>query len=369
MKYLNKFILCFIAVVFCIGTLQAQIHTWTGPAAFMEDEEITIYFNVCATPLAGVTGPMTLWSSANGGALEASGECDTVAENIYKFTMTPATFYGMAIDSINGKLVDPEGAETNVFTLAPFDFGLAVGAEYTVYPQPASFGENLSIVFNAALSTEMQGVSPVYMWAWANEYDPSEPPGQGSWGAYTDKALCEQIEGDIWRKDFVPLEYWETTTPMTEFGYLFANSTGTAQTTDQLLPVSPPFNCDKPSITFPRLFTQGDVVTIVCNTNMEEFESLAGVDKVYIWSYTNNGDSTDYNPLPNWNWIVYPPDKVNNALMENKGNGIHEITFIPWYYYSVDNPEYIINKLTFIFRNRLGSIKSLETPVDVLPAD
>jgi len=371
MKYINKFILSLIVLIFCIGTIQAQIHTWSSPAAFMEDEEITIYFNVCATPLEGLSGPMTLWSAANGGSLEESGVCDTVHENLFKFTMTPSTFYGTSIDSINGKLVDPEGVETDIFSLIPFDFGLATGAMLTIYPEPASFGENVSLVFNAALSDRdpLTGVSPIYMWAWANELDPADVPGQGSWGAYTDKALCEQIDGDIWRKDIVPLEYWETTTAITEFGCLFVNSTGSAQTEDHTIPVIPPFNCDKPAVSFPRSFTQGDVVTIVCNTNLEAFENLAGVEKLYIWSYTNNGDSTDYNPLPNWNWIIYPPDKVNNAKMENMGNGIHEITFIPWYYYGVDNPDYVITSMTIVFRNRLGSIRSLDTPVEVLIAD
>jgi hypothetical protein len=371
MKYFNKIIICFTLLITGLGTLQAQIHTWSRPAAFLEDEEIIIYFNVCGTDLAGKTGPMTLWSAANGGALESSGECDTVSEDIYKFTLTPSAFYGTSIDSINGKLVDPEGAETDLFTLTPFDFSVASGAMLTIYPQPASFGENVSLVFNAALSDrdDLSGVSPIYMWSWADEYDPAEPPGQGSWGAYTDKALCQQIDGDIWRKDFVPLEYWETTTPMTEFGCLFANSSGTAQTEDQLVPVLPPFNCDKPAVSFPRSFTQNDVVTIICNTNLEQFESLKAVDDIYIWSFTNDGDSTDYNPLPAWNWIVYPPDEVNKAKMENLGGGIHELNMIPTEYFGVDDPEYVIESITIVFRNRLGSIQSLETPVDVLIAD
>jgi len=371
MKYIDKITIAFVVLIFGIGTIQAQIHTWSSPAAFMEDEEITIYFNVCGTPIAGLSGPMTLWSSANGGALEESGVCDTISEDLYKFTMTPSTFYGTSIDSINGKLVNTEGIETDVFTLTPFDFTVVSGTMYVTYPAVPSFGENVSIIFNAALSDRdpLTGVSPIYMWAWANEYDPAEPPGQGSWGAYTDKALLEQIDGDIWRKDFNPLEYWETTTPMTEFGFLFANSTGTAQTEDHTITVVPPFNCDKPAVSFPRAFTQDDVVTIVCNTNLEEFSNLAGVEKMYIWSYTNSGDSTDYNPLPEWNWIVYPPAAVDKVKMENIGNGIHEITFIPYYFYGVDNPDYVITSLTIVFRNRLGSIRSLDTPVEVLIAD
>ncbi|MBE9492270.1 MAG: hypothetical protein IMY70_05240 [Bacteroidetes bacterium] len=367
MKYIKQISLT-ILLAFSLYTVQAQIYAWVKPSAFLEDEEIIIYFNVCATDLTENEGPVFLWSSANGGVFENSGECTVFDVDVWTFTMTPASFYGAAIDSINGVLKNDDGSiETDVFMLQPFDFSIAQGQMLTIYPQPASFGESISLIFNAALSDrdDLTGVSPIFMWGWIP--GGADVPGQGTWGSYTDKALCQQIDGDIWRKEFIPLDYWETTDPMTEFGCLFVNSAGSKQTEDHLIPLSPPFACERPSISFPRLFTQDDIVTIICDTKKEEYSMLANVDEVYIWTYTNEGGSTDYNPLPEHNWIIYPPDKVDRAQMTNVGDGVYHITFIAYKYYEVDDPEYIIDKLTYIFRNKLGNIESLEVAIEVKP--
>ena len=353
-----------------VNFLNAQLHTSVSPSAFLIDEELTISFNVCATDLKDNEGPIILWAAANDGDFQQAGECTKVDDNKWSYVMTPTTFFGSSPDSIRLMLKDEGGAtETPTSTIAPYDFSQAQGAMLTIYPTPSAYSESVSLIFNAALSTPgtLTGVSPIYAWCWIP--GGADAPDQGTWGSYTPKALCTHIDGDIWRKEFIPQEYWQTSAPMTEFGILFVNANGTQQTSDNIVPLVQPFTCTEPSISFPRKFTQKDVVTIICDTKKTEYEMLSDVGDVFIYTYTNAGDSTDYNPLPEHNWIIYPPARVDRAKMTDVGNGVFEITFIPQTYYEIDDPSYIINQLTFVFRNKLGNVEALETKISVLPAD
>ncbi len=367
---MKKIIFFILALIFGTGNLlNAQLHTSVKPSAFMIDEEITITFNVCATDLKDNTGPVILWTAANDGVLENKGECTAVDDNKWSFTMTPTSFFGNSPDSIRLMLKDEAGTvETPVSTIAPYDFSQAT-TMLTIYPTPSAYSESVSLIFNAAMSTPgtLTGVSPIYAWCWIP--GGADAPDQGTWGSYTPKALCTQIDGDIWRKEFIPQEYWQSSAPMTEFGILFVNANGTQQTVDNVIPLVQPFTCAEPSISFPRKFTQSDVVTIICDTKKTEYEMLNNVGDVYIYTYTNAGDSTDYNPMPAHNWIIYPPAMVDRAKMTDVGDGVYEITIIPYQYFEIDDPNYVITDLTFVFRNRLGNVEALETKISVLPAD
>jgi hypothetical protein len=273
--------------------------------------------------------------------------------------MTPDTYFSTAVTSINGKLANGGGTETNPFVIQVFDPAVAAGTMVTIVPATPIYSENVSIVFNSKLSDrdDLTDEDPIYMWAWSTEGF-GDAANQGGWGSIDPSAICEKIGDNLWRKDIVPQQYWDITNPMAEIGCLFRDFAGTSQTEDLTIALVAPPVTTVPKVirTFPVKYCQNDVVTIYYDTNLDEdHPEMQSVTEMYVQTSTNTEE--DNNPLPG-NWIIYTQTQLNKAKMVDEGGGIWSIMMIPADYFSID-PSYQIAQINLTFRNK-GGLKTSE---------
>lgn len=364
-------------IIFCIGlllflfsgSLQAQdARGNAAPAAFLGDEEITIYLRVVGTELEDTEATLSFISGANGGEMSKSMDASQSADdgNVWTVQLTPNDYYGVSVETIEGKITDNSGIETNVLTFTVFDPASMESTMVSWYPEVAVYSENVSLIFNSTMSDrdDLTGVDPMFIWAWSELGD---AVNQGDWGSIDPSAGCEKIGDDLWRKDFVPQEYWDTKKPMVDFGCLFRNMGGDAQTEDFTVPlVGPPVNEVASVIRpFPTKFTKNDVFTLYYDLKLETNAAMKTQTEIYLFTSTNAEEEN--NPFPG-NWIQYSPTQLNIAEMTPMGDSIYSIQFIPEQYYSL-YPEYNLKQLNFIFRNIGGIAKSEQYSIKVLTED
>ena len=341
----------------------------TAPAAFLGSEEITIYLRVVATDLEDAEGPLYMISGANGGEMNMNLEAIKENDNVWSVTITPDTYYGVTVQTIEGKISDNNGTETNAFALIVFDPAQMDGVMVKWYPSTAIYSENMSIIFNSTMSDrdDLTGVDPIYMWAWNNPEELGDAANQGEWGSIDPSAVCVKIGEDLWRKDIVPQEYWDTEKPMSEIGCLFRNMAGDSQTEDFAIPMVAPPVTEIPKVIrpFPVKFTKKDILTIYYDLKLETNQEMKKQKEIYIETSTNVEEEN--NPFPG-NWIIYRPAELERALLTPMDDSIYMIRFIPDIYYSLD-PEYDLKQLNYIFRNKGGLAKSEQYSIKVLKED
>jgi hypothetical protein len=350
---------------------QDEARITTAPAAFLGDEEITVYLRVLGTGLEEAAGPVYFESGANGGAMDKSLEATQSDDdkNVWFVTLTPDSYYGVPVETIEGKATDGAGIETVPVILSVFNPDDLDGIMTKYYPATPVYSENVSVVFNATMSDrdDLTGIDPIYMWAWNNPEDLGDAANQGEWGSIDPSAVCEKIGENLWRKDFVPQVYWDTEKPMTEFGYLFRNMAGDKQTEDLTVPLfAPPVKEVLTVIrTFPQKFTRADVVTIYYDLKLETNQAMKDQTEIYVETSTNMEEEN--NPLPG-NWIVYSQQELNTARLAPLEDSVYFIQMIPDVYYSLD-PDYDLKQLNFVFRNKGGIAKSETYSYNVLKED
>ncbi len=365
MKRIYIFFLSFVFLSSNISRAGGDARVRTAPAAFMGDEEVTIYFHVFGSDLEDDEGPIYLWSGANGGALDFQAECIKEDDNLWSFTLIPDTYFSTDVTSINGKLANGGGTETNPFVIQVFDPTVTEGTMITVVPATSIYSENVSIIFNSKLSDrdDLTDVDPIYMWTWSTEGF-GDAANQGSWGSIDPSAICEKIGDNLWRKDIVPQQYWEITNPMAEIGCLFRDFSGGSQTEDYTITLFAPPVTTVPKVirTFPVKFTQDDVVTIYYDPKLDEdHPEMQQVTEMYVQTSTNTEEEND--PLPG-NWIIYTQTQLNKAKMVDEGDGVWSIMMIPSDYFSTE-ATYQINQINLTFRDKGGLKKSEKLSVKV----
>jgi len=355
----------FSVVLFAGGDPRAT----TAPAAFLGNEEIIIYLRVQATDLEDAEGPLYMVSGANGGEMNMNLEATKVEDNVWSVTITPDDYYGAAVETIEGKISDNNGTETNAFSLSVFDPSVMAGVMMKWYPATAIYSENVSVIFNYTMSDRdnLTGVDPIYMWAWNGTDGIGDAAFQGNWASIDVSAICEKIGEDLWRKDFVPQQYWDTEKPMTDFGCLFRSMAGDAQTEDHFIPLVAPPVTEVPKVIrpFPVKFTKKDVFTLYYDMKLETNTALKSVTNLYFETSTNVAEEN--NPLPG-SWIIYKPHELDRAKMAPLEDSIYSIQFIPEEFYDLA-PDYELKQLNFIFRNKGGLKASEQYSIKVLQED
>ncbi len=230
-----------------------------------------------------------------------------------------------------------------VFSYVLLLFALGISAQINpiaeIWTQPAFFKPDEKVAFYFDLTgTALEGTTEdVYMWTWY----PTEPDA-GNWNNSSDFAKLTHVEGNIWKFEIVPTEYYGVPADqIKEFYGLLKNKNGTKQT-DAFAPdkgntiyvpgmatIAGTARIDY----FPKNFKSNRPLSILVNTNntWSGCESgnakqgdLANADNVHIHSGING-----------WS-IVVENNPANDAktAMTHLGNGIYRIDFIPEDYYN-----------------------------------
>lgn len=335
---------------------------YSHPAIFTADEEVTLFFDVSGTDLAGEAA-VYLWTWAPGDPANGNGDWDNSAEhmkltlvngNVWSFTMTPTEFYGKTVDEIteiHGLLKTKTGnKQTDDFkpengnAIVLFDLGSMDSKIIDHRPYVYKVNEPMSIILNAknAYSDgggdqgQLVGKEKVSMHSgvngWQNVVDSGQP-----------KSILKKLNDNLYKLDIIPSEYWGTNDPLTEINCLFndngdwgASGRDVGGGNFQLLPKLPEPEKEKEVSVFPTFFSLEDVVTLIFNQATTEVENLQNETDIYFELSTDTGLAI-------------------TGKAKNTGNSKFISSLIPSRVFANASE---INKMFVVFKNVDGSAKT-----------
>lgn len=206
---------------------------WTNPVVYRATDRVTWYFDMTDTKFkAGEDLYMWTWAPTepDAGNWENSSDFAKLnyeGENVYSFTITPADYYGVDAATMNanhdiywGRLKTKSGSmQSDVFQVPTshldFEGFLASGNAVQSFPEKFAMKEPLSIlvdiskfVFNGAEGglkntewTSLHFHSGLDDWSVLQEAQMWLPE-------IVEKTKLDHVEGDIYRMDMVPMEYY-----------------------------------------------------------------------------------------------------------------------------------------------------------------
>lgn len=238
MKKILSLLVALVCTCF-LNQVQAQIEAgspykiWTNPTVYRATDQVTWYFDMTDTKFApGEDLYMWTWapSEPDAGNWENSSDfakLTYLGENIYAFTITPAEYYGMDADAINGnddifwgRLKTLNGsAQSDVFQVptSHLDWRSYVESGETVMAFPEKFGlkDPLSILVDISkfVFNGQAGGLKTFSWESINFHS-----GLDDWSVLqevqawipeqVEKTRFTHVEGDIYRMSLVPMEYY-----------------------------------------------------------------------------------------------------------------------------------------------------------------
>lgn len=341
---------------------------YSHPAIFTANEEVTFFFDVSDTDLAGEAGPLYLWTWSPGDPANGNGSWDNSAEhmkltqvngNVWSFTMTPTIFYGKPaneITEIHGLLKTKTGnKQTDDFkpengnAIVLFDLSSMNSKIIDHRPYVFKVNEPMSIILNAqnayseggGAQGQLVGKEKVSMHSGINGWQKVVDSGQP-------KTILKKITDNLYKLDIIPSEYWETNDELTEINCLFNdNGSWSASGRDvggenfRLLPKLPEPEREKEISVFPNFFTMDDVVTLIFNQGTTEVEGLKDVSEIYYDLSTDNGQSIS-GKAKRINSTVFRQSIIPSRVFANAAD---------------------ITKMYVVFRNLDGSAKTTQFEV------
>ncbi len=254
-----------------------------------------------------------------------------------------------------------------------------------IWTQPAVFkaDEPVSWYFDVtgtALEGETEGI---YMWTWF----PSEPDA-GNWNNSSDFAALTHVEGNIWRFDLTPTEYYGVEAgSVTAFYGLLKNKDG-SKVTDAFAPDQTPPNdirlYDLSTIKgtaiidyFPENFKVDRPLSILVNTNNTWSKcnttpvqgDLALASNVHMHAGVNNWDKIVENNASN----------LSKTRLDSIGDGIYRMDLIIKDYFQLSD-EYVVNNINIVFADEAWNhegkaqncndflIQAPEVPAEPIPS-
>jgi hypothetical protein len=231
---------------------------------------------------------------------------------------------------------------------------MAAGRIAEIWTQPAVFtaDEPVSWFFDVT-GTDLEGLTDgVYMWTWF----PAEPDA-GHWSNSSDFAALTYVEGNIWRFDLTPTEYYGVAAnTITAFYGLLKNKDG-SKSTDPFAPDQVPANdiqlyslgTIKGSALldfYPKTISANRPLSILVNTH----NTWSGCDATPVQGDLFNASNVHMHSGANF-WDITVENNATNLSkteMDNLGDGIYRMDLIPEEYFSL--PEgYNLFNISMVF--------------------
>jgi hypothetical protein len=233
---------------------------------------------------------------------------------------------------------------------------LAQGRIAEIWTQPAVFkaDEPVSWFFDVT-GTPLDGESEgIYMWSWF----PKEPDA-GHWSNPSSFAALTQVEGNIWRFDLTPTEYYGVPADsITAFYGLLKNKDG-SKVTDAFAPDQTPANdirlYDLSTIKgtalldyYPKDFTVDRPLSVLVNTN----NTWSGCETTAVQGDLANATNVHVHGGVNYWNIVVENNATNLSKTEltSMGDGIYRMDWILKDYFALPD-DYELNNINMVFAN------------------
>lgn len=300
---LSLLILCAVS-----GSVWSQgkiAEIWTQPAVFLPNEEVTIFFDVTGTALAGEAGPIYLWSwfpsEPDAGHWASSSEFARLTQvdgtNVWKITMTPTAYYGVdasQIFSLYGLLKLKDGSKaTDAFApdignaINLYDMNNIKGSKIIdFYPKTIPGNRPFSILLNTNNTWSGCDPGPGTQGALSTAPDVHMHAGLNDWSVIVEnnpanlgKTQLTSLGDGIYRMDLVPWEYFGAEVQIRKFNAVFASADWSKLGTDKncadflltpvgVVPVEEGFKF------FPQKLTQKDLFSVIAVNDNGQVTSL-----------------------------------------------------------------------------------------------
>ncbi|MBQ8673521.1 MAG: hypothetical protein IJ511_05655 [Bacteroides sp.] len=239
---MKKLLLTIFAMLTALlpGTLCAQTaecgspyKIWTNPVVYRATDQVTWYFDMTDTKFS--TGEdLYLWtwapSEPDAGNWENSSDFAKLTyegDNIYSFTIVPTEYYGVDAETMNanddifwGRLKDKVGSkQSDVFQVSTSHLDwkayIESGEVVMAFPEKFALKEPLSILVDISKFVFGGKVGGLKDFTWESLHFHS---GLDAWSVLqeaqmwlpeiVEKTKLDHVEGDIYRMDMVPMEYY-----------------------------------------------------------------------------------------------------------------------------------------------------------------
>lgn len=268
---------------------------WTVPAIYTMDEELTWYFDFTDADLVdGEDLYLWIWSPNNPTGEPILMHAD--GDKIWSFTFTPTTLFKMTVDQLLKHpepyyflIRDLDGTKlTGTLSIPIVNWVKDFTESQKVFdfaPNDFQLGSTLSLIFNSNLVEGFNPVpSTVHLHSGLNDWDVKQE-FQAWLPEIREKTQLKHIGGGIYKKDFVPLDYYgaDEEYSMERINFLVVKYNGNDASPDwagaspdyEILAPDTPEPPAPKFYVFPQKFTKEDILTLV-RTNNEK--GLGGIE-------------------------------------------------------------------------------------------
>lgn len=224
----------------------------------------------------------------------------------------------------------------------------------TTTPENPSAVEPITIRVDVSSVAVLNGVSPLYLWAWVPGC--CDSPTNGEWTNSNETNRMTEVEPNIWEISFSSLKdfYQQPAGAIgEEIGFLVKakDGTGDIKTNDLFLPIEPPRFVETEFRTFPANFSQNDIATIIYNPSLDTESDLVNASDIYVYMAADLKDGSN---VVVSDWVDVGSN--DNLKLTQQSDGKFMLTMIPAKMFSLTD-EQVIDKITFVLRNQDGSVQ------------
>jgi len=235
---MKRFLLILITIISSLPMWAAEeagapVKIWTYPTVYRASDQVTWYFDMTDTKFTpGVDLFIWTWapSEPDAGNWESSSDFAKLTyegDNIYSFTFVPADYYGVSAELIDanddvfwGRLKTKDGGvQSDVFQVATTHLDwqgfINSGEAVKSYPEKFLMNEPFSILVDISKFTFNGVVGELKNLEWQSINFHS---GLDDWSILqevqawipkqVEKTKLTHVEGDIYRMDMIPMDYY-----------------------------------------------------------------------------------------------------------------------------------------------------------------
>lgn len=225
----------------------------------------------------------------------------------------------------------------------------------TSIPEKPNPLEPVTIRVDVSSVSVLNGVEPLYIWAWIAGC--CDSPTNGQWTDSNEANRMTKVADNIWEISLTSLADFYNQTAGTigdkiNFLVKAKDGTGDIKTNDLELAVSPPPFEDADFRSFPNKFSQEDIITVIYNPELDMESSLPDESEIYMYltaSLKDGGGTVEVSP---WGEVGDNPE----LQLAQQADGRFTKVMVPSRMFNLTEGQEI-DEITFVFRNKDGSIQ------------
>lgn len=224
----------------------------------------------------------------------------------------------------------------------------------TTEPANPSAVEPVTITIDVSGVGVLNGVEPLYLWAWVPGC--CDSPTNGEWTNSNEANRMTKVADNIWSISFSSLKdfYQQPAGAIGEqIGFLAKaqDGSGDIKTEDLFLAIEPPRFVETEFRTFPANFSQEDIVTIFYNPTLDEESDLPNQSDIFVYMAAQLTDGTTLEAAP-WSDV----GTTESLRLTRQDDGKYTNVMIPSRMFNLSSGQNI-EQVIFVLRNQDGTVQ------------